>query len=74
MLCVPIVSIKTGSVIAVACVFNKTLPEKRYTLYTYSYSQTMCVTVCGFKLSVVAVILVTLTDSTELTTLLFDLH
>lgn len=29
MLCVPIVSITTGSVIAVACVFNKRLPEKR---------------------------------------------
>lgn len=33
MLCVPIVSINSGNVIAVACVFNKTLPEKRYTIH-----------------------------------------
>ncbi|XP_078368961.1 cGMP-dependent 3',5'-cyclic phosphodiesterase-like [Oculina patagonica] len=33
MLCVPIVSLKTGVVIAVACVFNKNLPEKRFSSF-----------------------------------------
>ncbi|KAJ7393021.1 cGMP-dependent 3',5'-cyclic phosphodiesterase [Desmophyllum pertusum] len=42
MLCVPIISFKTGTVIAVACVFNKSLPERRFSSFDEENVQFCC--------------------------------
>lgn len=47
MLCVPIVSINSGNVIAVACVFNKTLPEKRFSSFDEENAQFCCEHIAG---------------------------
>lgn len=47
MLCVPIVSIKSGNVIAVACVFNKTLPGKRFSSFDEENAQFCCEHIAG---------------------------